>query len=100
MATTKKSSSTPSTDFIKFSATDFDAIRGLVRKALLVRGIESEEVNSLMRAFRTVQPVYNAATQVHIDPSEENLAKAREASAKAVAFLKGKYETGEVKSVI
>ena len=82
-------------EFVKLSGDDFNVIRGNVRKALLGRGIESDEVNSLMRAFRTIQPVYTAAMILFSDNSDENRIKAKEATDKAANFLKGNYSTGE-----
>ena len=72
-------------------ANDFDKIRNHVRAAMLARGVNADELNELMRAFRTLQPVFSAATKWYKDSSEANRVAATEATDKAVAFLLGKF---------
>ena len=85
---TKKNETTaPITDL---EAKDFEAIRMMVRAALLARGISTDTVNHLLAAYRTVQPVFSAATRYYKSNDIDDRAKACEASNKAADYLLGK----------
>lgn len=71
---------------------DFDRIRSMVRRALLSKGIDKEEITNLIRAHRTLQPVFSAATAYYKARRDdldltEHIAKANKAVNSAVHFL-------------
>ena len=71
------------------TADDFGKIRNMVRVSLLHRGLDTEIVNQLMSAYRTMQPIFSAATKLYKGEGKKEVAT--EAVDKAVAYLKGDY---------
>ena len=85
---TKKNETTTTTTDLE--AKDFDSIRMMVRAALIARGIPTDTVNQLLSAYRTVQPVFSAATKYYKSNDVDDRAKACEASNRAADYLLGK----------
>ena len=84
---TKKQTVAPIVDL---NADDFNQIRMNVRASLIGREVPAETVNQLMSAYRTLQPIFAAATKYYKDNSTDNKAKAYEAANKAADYLLGK----------
>ena len=75
------------------TADDFGKIRSMVRQSLLCKGLEVTQVNELMTAYRTMQPIFSSATKFYKEQNEENKKAAYEARDKAVAYLKNEYSS-------
>lgn len=73
------------------TAEDFGKIRSIVRQSLLCKDIPVEQVNELMTAYRTMQPIFSTATKFYKEQSKENMRAACEARDKAVSYLKNEY---------
>ena len=74
---------------------DFGKIRSMVRQSLLCKGIPVEQVNDLMTAYRTMQPIFSSCTKFYKDQSDENKKAACEARDKAVRYLKSEYDDSD-----
>lgn len=87
--TKKANANQPFESTTDLTADDFGKIRGNVRAAMLARNIPVEQLNQLMTAYRTMQPIFTAATKWYKDPNDSTRAKAKEAADKATEYLLG-----------
>ena len=88
MPTKDKATTQPITDL---TAEDFSTIRSAVRNSMLKRGVPLEEVNNLMRAYRTMQPVFSAMTEHYKSRTDASKNRANERVSKACEFILGTY---------
>ncbi len=79
------------------NADDFNNIRKMVRNALLSKDISREEVNTLVTAHRTIQPIFAAAAAYYKAQRDgldlaEHIAKANKAVNTAVRFIRNEQD--------